>query len=31
VGTDVYKVQVLSYYSTTGVSGFPTFRFELLE
>jgi hypothetical protein len=31
VGADVYKLQVLSYYSVAGVSGFPTFRFELLR
>ena len=31
VGTDVYKVQVLGYYSATGVSGFLTLRFALLQ
>lgn len=31
VGTDVYKVQVTDYYSSTGASGFPTIRFEQLQ
>lgn len=31
VGADVYKVQVLDYYSSTGASGFPTIRFMLLQ
>lgn len=29
-GTDVYKVQVLDYYSATGASGHPTLRFQRL-
>jgi hypothetical protein len=31
VGTDVYKVQVLDYYSSTGASGHPTIRFLQLQ
>jgi hypothetical protein len=30
-GTDVYKVQVASYYSTTGVFGYVTLRYEKLS
>jgi hypothetical protein len=30
-GTTIYKVQVTDYYSTTGVSGFPTVRFQQLQ
>lgn len=31
VGTAVYKLQVISYYSTTGVSGYPTIRYEKIQ
>ena len=30
-GTDVFKVQVLDYYDSSGTSGFPTVRFEQLQ
>ena len=31
VGTSVYKLQVVTYYSTTGASGFPTIRYERIQ
>jgi hypothetical protein len=31
VGSAVYKLQVVSYYSTTGASGFPTLRYERIQ
>ncbi len=31
VGTAVYKLQVVSYYSTTGDSGHPTIRYEKIQ
>ncbi len=31
VGSAVYKLQVISYYSTTGASGFPTIRYERIQ
>ena len=31
IGTDVYKVQVIGYYSATGVSGHPTIRFAKIQ
>lgn len=30
-GTDVYKVQIVDYYSATGASGHPTVRFEKIQ
>lgn len=31
VGTSVYKLQVTSYYSSTGASGYPTIRYEKIQ
>jgi hypothetical protein len=31
IGTAVYKLQVTSYYSTTGASGYPTIRYEKIQ
>jgi hypothetical protein len=31
VGTDVYKVQLIGYYSSTGVAGHPTIRFAKIQ
>ena len=31
VGSSVYKLQVVSYYSTTGDAGHPTIRYEKIQ
>lgn len=31
VGSSVYKLQVVSYYSSTGVGGYPTIRYEKIQ